>query len=134
VTETAELIWNSSVPDRIDEATLDKGIALFNQQRFFAAHEVWEIAWKKAQGQEKVFLQCLIQIAAALLHAERGNWRGAEALGNKARSKLGGLPLHVAGIQREDLLAILDQYLAPGSKGKRFATPLLRRQPKELSA
>ncbi len=122
------------MPDRIDEGTLDKGIALFNQQRFFEAHEVWEIAWKKAQGEEKVFFQCLIQIAAALLHAERSNWRGAEALRNKARSKLNGLPPHIAGIQIEDLLAILDQYLAPGSKEKRLATPLLRRQAEGVSA
>ena len=122
------------MPDKIDEGTLDQGIILFNQQRFFEAHEAWEIAWKKAQGEEKVFFQCLIQIAAALLHAERSNWRGAEALRNKARSKLNGLPPHIAGIQIEDLLAILDQYLVPGSKGKRFATPLLRRQSKEASA
>jgi predicted metal-dependent hydrolase len=122
------------VSDGIDEETLDQGIILFNQQRFFEAHEIWEIAWKKAQGEAKLFLQCLIQIAAALLHAERGNWRGAEALGNKARSKLNGLPPHIAGIQIEDLLAILDQHLAPGSKRKRFATPLLGRQSKEVSA
>ncbi len=115
--------------DRIDEAILDQGIALFNQQRFFEAHEIWEVAWKKAQGEEKVLFQCLIQIAAALLHAERSNLRGAEALANKARGKLGRLPPYVTGIQIENLRTMLDECLAHAIEGERFATAILRRRP-----
>lgn len=96
----------------IDETALDEGIALFNRRRFFEAHEVWEIGWRKAYGQEKLFFQGLIQVAATLLHAERGNAKGAEALAAKARQKLATLPSCVAGIEITELRRILDERVA----------------------
>lgn len=43
--------------------------------RFFEAHEELEIAWKAAEGDEKILLQGLIQLAAGLhrlrLHPEK---------------------------------------------------------------
>ncbi|MBI5630891.1 MAG: DUF309 domain-containing protein [Elusimicrobia bacterium] len=38
---------------------------LFNHGLFFDAHEHLEAFWRKAQGEPKIFLQGLIQIAAA---------------------------------------------------------------------
>jgi predicted metal-dependent hydrolase len=95
----------------IDEEALGRGIELFNRQRFFEAHEVWEVGWKRARGEQKLFFQCLIQIAAALLHAGRGNRRGAEMLANKARSKIAELPQQMAGIKTIELRMILDKGL-----------------------
>ena len=64
-----------------------QGIDLFNNQKFFACHEVLEEAWLEASGGEKTFLQGLIQIAVALHH-----------LGNENR--LGARRLLVAGIEK----------------------------------
>jgi len=41
------------------------GIALFNRERFFECHEVLEEAWLKASGEQRTFLQGLIQVAVA---------------------------------------------------------------------
>jgi predicted metal-dependent hydrolase len=72
--------------------TFGRGLALFNRGEFFACHEVWEELWLRSAGAEKDFYQGLIQAAAAILHAERGNPRGAASTWRKARAKLEALP------------------------------------------
>ena len=66
------------------------GVDLFNRAYLWEAHEAWEVAWN-ASGHESapgVFLQGLIQAAAALLQRHRGVSRGARTLGDKAADKL----------------------------------------------
>jgi hypothetical protein len=43
-----------------------EGIDLFNQGRFFAAHEAWEEIWRSTTPEPRDLFQGLIQIAAAL--------------------------------------------------------------------
>jgi predicted metal-dependent hydrolase len=50
---------------------IEQGRALFNAGHFFQAHEVWEEAWLQEDGEIRVLLQGLIQIAAAMLKASR---------------------------------------------------------------
>jgi hypothetical protein len=57
-----------------------RGVALFNAHKFFEAHEVWEELWLHETEPEKIFLQGLIQLAAAFHHYSRGNRRGAKSL------------------------------------------------------
>ena len=44
----------------------------FNARLFYEAHEDWEDLWHEAEGDERRWLQGLIQIAAAFFHVERG--------------------------------------------------------------
>ena len=55
---------------------LQRGIALFNQQRFFDAHEALEDAWRASEGEMRLLLQGLTQAAVALHLAElrEGVW------------------------------------------------------------
>jgi predicted metal-dependent hydrolase len=43
-----------------------EGIELFDQGRFFEAHEAWEEIWRSTTPEPKRFFQGLIQVAAAL--------------------------------------------------------------------
>jgi predicted metal-dependent hydrolase len=47
------------------DAGLRGGINLFNQGRFFEAHETWEMLYQRAEINDKAFLEGLIQLAAA---------------------------------------------------------------------
>jgi len=80
------------------DASLAEGIRLFNRGDFFAAHEVWEQAWKRAAGDEKIFYQGMIQAAAAFLHVRRGNDAGAVSTYLKCRGKLEHFPAVWKGI------------------------------------
>jgi predicted metal-dependent hydrolase len=47
------------------DARLREGINLFNQRRFFEAHEIWEMLYQRAEINDKSFLEGLIQLSAA---------------------------------------------------------------------
>lgn len=72
-----------------------RGCELFNQGRFFEAHEELEAAWAECRGEERLFLQGLIHFAVAFHHHRNGNLAGASRQLRKGLKKLAGyLPSH----------------------------------------
>ena len=60
-----------------DSPLFAKGLEEFRAGRFFEAHEEWDVLWKDSTGDDRVFLQGLIQLAAArLLALAKGNIDG----------------------------------------------------------
>jgi hypothetical protein len=123
----------------IDDPRYPEGVKLFQEQQFFEAHEVLEGAWRALPaGDDKRFLQGLIQAAVSLEHWRRANPRGARGQYDKARGKLEGLPavfhdLDVAALLRDlrrfyavhDLGAAVAEQMAgrPVAPGPRMAWP-----------
>ena len=73
--------------------------ALWNDGRFFEAHEALEALWVRTRDRGQ---QGLIQLAAALHHVKRGNLRGARTMIDRALPRLtdGGVakcPIDLAG-------------------------------------
>lgn len=63
------------------------GIVLFNRHDFFEAHEVWESLWLSADvGEDRRFVQGLIQAAVCLHHFGNRNFRGALKLYKSGRA------------------------------------------------
>ncbi len=91
-----------------------EGIALFNQQRYFEAHEVWEDLWKRADGNHKLFYQGLIQCAVSLEHMKRGNASGARSLFRRCQKRLAPLPPVYMGLDIWLLMEVTAKALAPG--------------------
>jgi predicted metal-dependent hydrolase len=50
-------------------ARIERGRALFNARLFWEAHEAWEEAWMEEEGDARLFLQGLIQVAAGYYKA-----------------------------------------------------------------
>jgi len=74
---------------REQQKALDRGINLFNDQRFFEAHEEWEGEWRlMREGGDKAFFQGLIYAAAAFVHYTRRECAGARALLGMSLSSL----------------------------------------------
>ena len=67
---------------------LREGLALFNRGDFFECHEVLESVWLEASGEDKVFLQGLIQVAVSFYHLRRRNFAGSSRLLRAALEKL----------------------------------------------
>ncbi len=53
------------------EGAVKEAAALFNQERFWEAHEVLESKWRVAGGEEKRLLQGLILVCAAFVHHQK---------------------------------------------------------------
>ena len=81
---------------------IEKGVALFNDREFWHAHEAWEELWLKTTGEEKVFLQGLIQLAAAYHHVQRGTYSGGVRLFDAALRKLEPFAGDYLGIDRAE--------------------------------
>jgi predicted metal-dependent hydrolase len=86
------------------------GIGLFNHAEFFDAHEVLEDVWRATTGEEKKFLQGLIQVAVAFHHHSTGNKVGACSLLARSAKNLDSYPGNFAGIRLTALLESLAQW------------------------
>lgn len=65
-----------------------EGIRLFNEEEFFECHDVLEELWSETLGEEKKFLQGLIQASVALFHFGNENLGGARKLCDSSIQKL----------------------------------------------
>jgi uncharacterized protein len=77
------------------------GIALFNDRRFFEAHEVLEDLWNECPDGDRRFYQAVLQAAVALHHFGNGNLRGAIKLFNSAKKYMDAYPNPYKGLDRE---------------------------------
>lgn len=57
-----------------------KGVRLFNTGEYFECHEVLEELWLAERGPVRELYQGVLQIGVALLHRQRGNFKGAVSL------------------------------------------------------
>lgn len=106
-----------------------RGITLFNAAEFFEAHEVWEELWLKESGTEKMFLQGLIQVAAAFHHHLRENSRGRHSLLAAGLEKLERFPDEHRGIALEKLRTGARSWLqspSGGPKGRLAKLPRIK--------
>ena len=71
---------------------LAKGVAEFNQGLYFECHETLEEVWLEEHGEDRLFYQGLIQVAAGFFKWEQGVPAGAIKLWRAGLEKLDGYP------------------------------------------
>jgi predicted metal-dependent hydrolase len=91
---------------------LQKGLAAFNSEHFYDAHEHWEEVWLETPNPDKMFLQGLIQVAAAFHHFSRANRQGCRNLLRAGLDKLECFPGEHWGLAIEPLRASVRGWLA----------------------
>ena len=80
-------------------------IRRYNAGCHWHAHEVLEDLWRATGDPERrLFFQGVIQLAAAFVHAERGNMRGVQRLLAKAGGKLAAVPSPYLALDVAELL------------------------------
>ncbi len=89
---------------------LHEGIELFNSGQFFECHEVLEEVWNELQGDERRWMQGIIQVAVALHHHGTGNRAGAKSLLARAAAKLADAPADMLGISVPPLRSSVDAW------------------------
>ncbi len=106
-----------------------EGIRLFNEAKFFEAHEALEALWLKATGERKVFLHGLIQVAAAFHHHARNNPAGFHSLLEKGCRKLEAFGADFQGVDLSGLMSQLQlwkEQISQSSAGSRLVPTLPR--------
>ena len=87
------------------------GVALFNEGRYWHAHEAWEEIWKEHAEDGRIFFQGLIQLAAGFHQLNRGIFRGFMIHLRRARERLALFPEEFLGIDLAPLLEAIETNL-----------------------
>ena len=83
---------------------LAEGIRLFNEGRWFEAHEVLEDAWLAEPTPLRRLYQGILQVGVGLHHARRGNRTGALSLLDRGMSLLAAFEPRRLGVDVERLV------------------------------
>ena len=95
------------------EECLRRGAALFDAGRFWDAHEAWEEAWLEEDGEVRVLLQGLIQVAAGYHKATvQLQPSGCVKLLGSGLDKLRPLPSDFCGVRLGGFIAQVERSLA----------------------
>jgi len=97
-------------------AKLLSGIGEAESRRWFEAHEEWEELWKESAGEEKLFLQGLIQLAAACVHLSGGRRAPGLRLAALGREKVAGSPGRLLGIHTSPLVTTMERAVSELSR------------------
>ncbi len=76
-----------------------EGMKLFNEGKFFDAHEELEIAWNEEKGRVRQLYQGILQMAVTYLHITRGNYDGAVKVYGRSMRWLKDWPEVCRGIE-----------------------------------
>ena len=88
---------------------LERGLELIRAGEYFEAHEELEDEWRDAPAAERDFLQGLVHVAVAWLHAGRGNRPGCERQLEKAARRLSAYRPSHRGVDVDAVLGGVEQ-------------------------
>jgi hypothetical protein len=121
------------LPEATRRAAFEAGLALYAAGEPFEAHEALEPAWMGTDDlAERALHQGLIKVAAAYVHAARGNPAGVAKNLTGARRHLAlAVSAGVAwGVDVPALLADVDARLADPAVAATAPAPVIRRTPR----
>jgi len=75
-----------------------EGLKLFNEKRYFEAHEELEDAWRDEKGMIRYLYQGVLQAAVAYFHISRGNYEGGIKMHERCMKLLKDYPDVCRGI------------------------------------
>ena len=78
--------------------TVCHGLELFNQGKYFEAHEELELAWRVESDPLRELYRGILQVAVVYLHISRGNYSGAMKVYRRCRKWLEPWPDTCIGI------------------------------------
>ena len=88
-----------------------QGLSLFNQGKYFEAHEELEAAWKEEKGGIRRLYQGILEAGVTYLHITRGNFAGAVKVYGRSMKWLKDWPEFCRGVDvgqlRKDLEAAM---------------------------
>jgi uncharacterized protein len=101
------------------DRAIARAIQLFNDERYWEAHEVLEYIWKNAKGVEREILNGIILVAAAFVHDEKDEPDVCISILRRARKKLDQASGNYYGINTNRIADMISDIIDTG-KVNRF--------------
>ena len=96
------------------------GLILFNEGKYFEAHEELEAAWKDERDKIRELYQGILQAGVTYLHITRGNYAGAIKVYGRSMKWLRQWPETCRGVEvgklRNDLTTAIEEIKQLGEK------------------
>jgi uncharacterized protein len=90
-----------------------EGLILFNEGKYFEAHEELESAWRDERGKVRELYQGILEAGVTYLHITRGNYAGAVKVYGRSMRWLRQWPETCRGVEvgqlRNDLDAAIEE-------------------------
>ena len=116
---------------KILKDSLFTALSLFNNHKWYEAHDAFEEIWNSVDGDERQVIQGILQVSVSQFHLSKGNLNGAtillgEGLGRiKNRTKINlGIDLDSFCLRLEDLLRKLQHKEVLNEDDKPFLKPI----------
>jgi uncharacterized protein len=93
---------------------IEQAIKLFNDEKYWGAHEALESVWKGASGNEKSILNAIILVAAAFVHDEKDEPEICMSILLRARKKLEGTGGIYHGIDVDRIAEMITRIINSG--------------------
>lgn len=101
------------------DVAIARAVQLFNDERYWEAHEVLESQWKNAIGIEREILNGIILVAAAFVHDEKDESDVCISILRRARKKLDQASGNYYGINTNRIADMVSEIINTG-KVNRF--------------
>jgi hypothetical protein len=97
------------------EEAISRAVRLFNDEKYWSAHEALEQVWKNTSGSEKALLNGLILIAAAFVHDEKGEADICRSILSRAAAKFAGISGSYHGLDIDLIKSQVQDILQSGT-------------------
>ena len=84
---------------------------LFNDQKWYEAHDAFEDIWNTLDGDERQIVQGIIQVSVSQFHLSTGNLNGATILLGEGLGRIKNRTNNNLGIDLESFCVCLEQLL-----------------------
>jgi hypothetical protein len=101
------------------DRAIARAVQLFNDERYWEAHEVLEYLWKNAKGVEREILNGIILVAAAFVHDEKDEPDVCISILRRARKKFDQASSNYRGININKIADMISEIINKG-KVSRF--------------
>ena len=86
-------------------------VNLFNNQKWYEAHDAFECIWNNVNGDERQIIQGILQVAVSQFHLSKGNLNGATILLGEGLGRIKTRTNNDLGIDLESFCKCLDYLL-----------------------
>lgn len=97
------------------DKAVKRAVQLFNDERYWEAHEALEYVWKNATGTEKEILNGIILVAAAFVHDEKDEQDVSISILHRAKRKLDRTGDKYYGINTSKIVEALSEIINTGN-------------------
>ncbi len=93
------------------EDTFCEALNLFNDQKWYEAHDAFEDIWNTLDGDERQIIQGILQVSVSQFHLNKGNLNGATILLGEGLGRIKNRTNIDLGIDLESFCKCLEELL-----------------------